>query len=336
MSYTVNASGIRKAFGGKPVLDGVDLAIETGSIFALLGPNGAGKTTLVRILATLVRPDAGTATVAGHDLLADPVGVRRSISLTGQYAAVDDMLTGAENLRMMGRLLRLPPRAAKARSADLLAAFDLADAGTRRVKTYSGGMRRRLDLAISMLVKPRLLFLDEPTTGLDPRSREQLWGFVREFAAEGVTVLLTTQYLEEADQLADRIAMLHHGRIVAAGASDQLKSSLGGEVVRLQFADPAGYRRALASVPAIRTDERLRTVDVGTDGSAAAVHDLLGLLRTAGAPAARVSVDRPSLDDVFLSLTESRTESRTPSGTEDRAEGSRAEGNRASEKASIR
>jgi len=327
MTYTVNASGIRKAFGGKPVLDGVDLAIETGSIFALLGPNGAGKTTLVRILATLVRPDAGTATVAGHDLLADPVGVRRSISLTGQYAAVDDMLTGVENLRMMGRLLHLPPRAAKARSAGLLADFDLADVGNQRVKTYSGGMRRRLDLAISMLVKPRLLFLDEPTTGLDPRSREQLWGFVREFAADGVTVLLTTQYLEEADQLADRIAMLHHGRIVAAGTADQLKSSLGGEVVRLQFADPDGYRRALASVPVIRSDERLRTVDVGTDGSAAAVHDLLGLLRTAGAPAARVSVDRPSLDDVFLSLTESRIQSRTPS---------RTEANRVTQKASIR
>ena len=332
MAYTVNASGICKAFGGKPVLDSVDLAIETGSIFALLGPNGAGKTTLVRILATLVRPDAGTAAVAGHDLLADPVGVRRSISLTGQYAAVDDMLTGVENLRMMGRLLHLPPRAAKARTADLLAAFDLADAGARRVKTYSGGMRRRLDLAISMLVKPRLLFLDEPSTGLDPRSRDQLWGFVREFAADGVTVLLTTQYLEEADQLADRIAMLHRGRIVAAGTADQLKSSLGGEVVRLQFADPAGYRRALASVPAIRTDERLRTVDVGTDGSAAAVHDLLGLLRTTGAPAARVSVERPSLDDVFLSLTESSAESSSESSTES----SRATSSRATEKASTR
>ena len=332
MTYTVTANGICKAFGGKPVLDGVDLAIETGSIFALLGPNGAGKTTLVRILATLVRPDAGTAAVAGHDLLADPVGVRRSISLTGQYAAVDDMLTGVENLRMMGRLLHLPPREAKARSADLLAAFGLTDAGARRVKTYSGGMRRRLDLAISMLVKPRLLFLDEPSTGLDPRSRDQLWGFVREFAADGVTVLLTTQYLEEADQLADRIAMLHRGRIVAAGTADQLKSSLGGEVVRLQFADPAGYRRALASVPAIRTDERLRTVDVGTDGSAAAVHDLLGLLRTTGAPAARVSVERPSLDDVFLSLTESSAESSSESSTES----SRATSSRATEKASTR
>jgi ABC-2 type transport system ATP-binding protein len=308
MTYTVSALGIRKSFGGKPVLDGVDLAVPTGSIFALLGPNGAGKTTLVRILATLVRPDAGTAMVAGHDLQADPVGVRRSISLTGQYAAVDDVLTGEENLRMMARLLHLSPRAARARTGELLAEFGLEEARHRRVKTYSGGMRRRLDLAVSMIGNPKLLFLDEPTTGLDPRSREQLWGTVRGLASAGVTVLLTTQYLAEADQLADTIAMLHHGRIVAEGTADQLKSSLGGEVVRLQFADLAGYRRALGSVTAIRADDRLRMVEVGTDGSAAAVHELLGRLRAAGAPAARVSVDRPSLDDVFLALTAFRTE----------------------------
>jgi ABC-2 type transport system ATP-binding protein len=300
------AAGIRKSFGGKVVLDGVDLDVETGAILALLGPNGAGKTTLVRILATLIRPDAGTATVAGHDLLADPVGVKRSISLTGQYAAVDDMLTGEENLRMMARLLHLAPRAAKARSAELLAEFGLLDARAGLVKTYSGGMRRRLDLAISMIARPRLLFLDEPTTGLDPRSREQLWGTVKSLARDGVTVLLTTQYLEEADQLADRIAMLHHGRIVARGTADQLKSSLGGEVVRLQFADSDGYQRALGALSSVRADERLRTIEVGTDGSAASVYDLLGLLRTAGAPASRVSVDRPGLDDVFRTLTESR------------------------------
>jgi ABC-2 type transport system ATP-binding protein len=297
------ARGIRKSFGGKVVLDGVDLDVATGTIFAMLGPNGAGKTTLVRILATLIRPDAGHATVAGHDLLADPVAVKRSISLTGQYAAVDDMLTGEENLRMMARLLHLEPRAARARAAELLDEFGLPDAGARLVKTYSGGMRRRLDLAISMIARPELLFLDEPTTGLDPRSREQLWGTVRRLADEGVTVLLTTQYLEEADQLADRITMLHEGRIVAQGTADQLKSSLGGEVVRLQFADSGGYQRALGALRILRADQRLRTIDVGTDGSAASVHDLLGLLRTAGAPASRVSVDRPSLDDVFLSLT---------------------------------
>jgi ABC-2 type transport system ATP-binding protein len=303
MSYTVSAHGVRKSFGGKVVLDGVDLDVASGVIFALLGPNGAGKTTLIRILATLIRPDAGTVTVAGHDLLADPVAVKRAISLTGQYAAVDEMLTGEENLRMMARLLHFAPRAAKARSAELLAEFGLLDARARLVKTYSGGMRRRLDLAISMIARPRLLFLDEPTTGLDPRSREQLWGTVRGLADQGVTVLLTTQYLEEADQLADRIAMLDHGRIVARGTADQLKSSLGGEVVRLHFGDGDGYQRALGALTILRADQRLRTIEVGTDGSAASVHDLLGALRTAGAPASRVSVGRPSLDDVFRSLT---------------------------------
>ena len=303
MTYTVSARGVRKSFGGKVVLDGVDLDVATGVIFALLGPNGAGKTTFIRILATLIRPDAGSVTIAGHDLLADPVAVKRSISLTGQYAAVDDMLTGEENLRMMARLLRFAPHAAKARSAELLAEFGLLDASARLVKTYSGGMRRRLDLAISMIARPRLLFLDEPTTGLDPLSREQLWGTVRGLADRGVTVLLTTQYLEEADQLADRIAMLDHGRIVARGTADQLKSSLGGEVVRLHFADGNGYKRALGALSILRADQRLRTIEVGTDGSAASVHELLGALRTAGAPASRVSVGRPSLDDVFRSLT---------------------------------
>jgi ABC-2 type transport system ATP-binding protein len=227
ITYTVNAVGIRKAFRAKTVLDGVDLAVPAGQIVALLGPNGAGKTTLIRILATLLRPDAGTATVAGHDLLADPAGVRGAISLTGQYAAVDDMLTGEENLRMMARLRHLPPREAKDRAAYLLRQFDLADAGRRLVKTYSGGMRRRLDLAISLITRPELLFLDEPTTGLDPRSRDQLWTAVKGMSADGVTVLLTTQYLAEAEQLADKITMLHEGRIVAEGTADQLKSAVG-------------------------------------------------------------------------------------------------------------
>ena len=228
MSYTVNVAGIRKAFRDKTVLDGVDLSVPAGRIVALLGPNGAGKTTLIRILATLLRPDAGTATVAGHDLLADPAGVRHAISLTGQYAAVDDMLTGEENLRMMARLHHLPARAARDRAARLLAEFDLEDARRRLVKTYSGGMRRRLDLAASLVTRPELLFLDEPTTGLDPRSRDQLWFAVANLAKEdGVTVLLTTQYLMEAEQLADKVAVLHQGRIVAEGTADQLKSGLG-------------------------------------------------------------------------------------------------------------
>jgi ABC-2 type transport system ATP-binding protein len=227
MTYTVNAAGIRKAFRDKTVLDGVDLAVKDGQVFALLGPNGAGKTTLIRILATLLRPDAGAATVAGHDLLADPAGVRRSISLTGQYAAVDDMLTGEENMRMMARLRHLPPRIARDRAAQLLAGFGLTDAGRCLVKTYSGGMRRRLDLAVSMVARPELLFLDEPTTGLDPRSRDQLWSTVKDLAGDGVTVLLTTQYLAEAEEMADSIAVLHQGRIVAEGTAGQLKSGLG-------------------------------------------------------------------------------------------------------------
>jgi ABC-2 type transport system ATP-binding protein len=302
-TYTVQAAGLSKSFGGHTALVDVHLAIPAGSVFALLGPNGAGKTTLVKILATLIRPDAGTAMVAGHDLLADPLAVRRSISLTGQYAAVDDKLTGRENLQMMARLLHLPRRAARARAAELLSSFDLADAADRRAGTYSGGLRRRLDLAISVIGRPVLLFLDEPTTGLDPRSREQVWGTVRDLAAEGVTILLTTQYLAEADQLADTIALLDGGAVVARGTPDQLKSSIGGELVRLQFADAASYARALAVVEAASADSRLRVLEVATDGSAAQVRDILGRLEGAGSPALKVATLRPSLDDVFLSLT---------------------------------
>jgi ABC-2 type transport system ATP-binding protein len=306
MSYTVNASGITKSFGGHTALDHVDLAIAAGSVFALLGSNGAGKTTMVRILATLIRPDAGTATVAGHDLLRDPDGVRGSISLTGQNAAVDDKLTGRENLEMMGRLLHLGRRRARARAAELLAVFDLQDAAGRRAGTYSGGMMRRLDLAISMVERPELVFLDEPTTGLDPRSREQVWGTVRELADDGVTILLTTQYLEEADQLADTIAMLDHGRIVAQGTADELKASVGAEVVRLQFGDSGSYDRALRELEPVRSDGRLRLIEVASGGSAAHVRELLARLEAAGAPAAKVSTHRPSLDDVFMSLTGGR------------------------------
>ena len=262
MIYTVEALGIRKAFGGKQVLDGVDLTVPKGQIVALLGPNGAGKTTLIRILATLLRPDAGTAVIAGHDLLADPVGVRRAISLTGQYAAVDDMLTGEENLRMMARLRHLPPREARDRANQLLSEFDLDDARRRLVKTYSGGMRRRLDLAASLIARPELLFLDEPTTGLDPRSRDQLWSAVVDLARRGgVTVLLTTQYLMEAEQLADDVAVLHQGRIVAQGTPGQLKSALGAASLDEVFlaltadGDPAAYP-ATSQAPALSHAKR--------------------------------------------------------------------------------
>ena len=306
MKYTVVASGITKSFGSRLVLDQIDLAIPTGSVFALLGPNGAGKTTLVRILATLVRPDTGVATIAGHDLIADPIGVKRSISLTGQFAAIDDLLSGEENLEMMAQLRHLPQRLRAARVAELLATFELTDVRHRRAGTYSGGMQRRLDLALSLIDRPQVLFLDEPTTGLDPRSREQLWLTVRQLVDEGVTILLTTQYLEEADQLADTIALLDRGRVVAQGSADELKGSLGAEVLRLEFSDMTSYRRAAESLEPARTDERLCILDVVTDGTANHVYETLARLNHAGIPPRKISIRRPSLDDVFLSLTSIR------------------------------
>jgi ABC-2 type transport system ATP-binding protein len=304
MTYTVEATGITKSFGDRPALDQVDLAIETGTVFALLGPNGAGKTTLVRILATLVRPDAGSATVAGHDLVADPLAVKGCISLTGQFAAVDDLLTGQENLEMVARLLRLPRRVAQDRVAELLATFDLTAERLRRAGTYSGGMRRRLDLAMGMIRQPTLLFLDEPTTGLDIRSREQLWTTVRRLVDNGVTVLLTTQYLEEADRLADTVAVLDHGRIVAEGSTAELKARVGIELLRLEFGDPSSYQLAERTLDAFRTDEPQRTLDVATDGTGAEVYDILSRLAAVGLSASKVVIQRPGLDEVFLSATE--------------------------------
>jgi ABC-2 type transport system ATP-binding protein len=309
MDPVLEANGIAKAYGDTPVLTGVDLQLGTGSVLALLGPNGAGKTTMVRILATLVRPDAGTATIAGHDLLTDPDGVRGAISLTGQYAAVDEVLTGMENLRLMGRLQHLP-RARVARRADeLLEQFDLTGAAHRRVGAYSGGMRRRLDLAVSLLRMPRLLFLDEPTTGLDPRSREAMWDAIHALVATGTAVLLTTQYLEEADRLADRIVVLDHGGIVASGSADELKASVGGEVARLVVAGPLRERAVAVAGPRAAIDPETGTVDVPTDGSAADVRRLLADLDAAGVEVDRLTLERPTLDDVFLTLT-----TRTPDG----------------------
>ena len=281
MTYTVNAKGIRQAFGAKMVLDGVDLVVPAGEIVALLGQNGAGKTTLIRILATLLRPDAGTATVAGHDLLADPAGVRRSISLTGQYAAVDDMLTGEENLRMMARLRHLGPREARERAGRLLSEFDLDDARRRLVKTYSGGMRRRLDLAASLVARPELLFLDEPTTGLDPRSRDQLWAAVRDLADDGVTVLLTTQYLAEAEQVADHVAVLHRGGIVAEGTADELKSAVGAASLDEVFL-------ALTAAPGNTGPGNTGADGPGT-GDLASVNDLVASRAAANAVSDRTS-----------------------------------------------
>ncbi len=276
--------GLRKSFGRQVVLDGLDLEVERGAVFALLGPNGAGKTTAINVLTTLVKPDEGSAIVAGIDVVADPDAVKQRISLTGQSAAVDDVLTGIENLIMLGRLSGLSRIAARRRAVELLDRFDLADAATKRVSAYSGGMRRRLDLALSFVVAPEILFLDEPTTGLDARSRRQLWDVIRSLADAGTTVFLTTQYLEEADRLADRIAVLDGGRVVATGTSAQLKSRVGGEAVEL------------------RDDQGDLLREVSTDGSVADLRRALDVLDESGAEGV-VTLRRPSLDDVFLAFT---------------------------------
>ena len=299
----IEVRGLAKSYGAMRVLRDLDMTVPAGSVFALLGPNGAGKTTAVRILATLIRPDAGTAIVAGHDVLREPRRVQRAISLTGQYAAVDELLTGEENLVLLGRLRRLGRRGSRRRAAELLAQFDLVDAGRRLVRTYSGGMRRRLDLAASLVVSPRVLFLDEPTTGLDPRSRQSTWSAVRALAGRGVTVLLTTQYLAEADQLADRIALLDRGEIIAEGTAAELKGQLSGERVELWIGEPAMVDRALAVLSDRPAGAERGALVVPTNGTAAEVRDLLNRLDSAGVAVDRVAVHRPSLDDVFLTMT---------------------------------
>lgn len=285
MSAVIDVRGLRQAYGAQTVLDGIDLRVEHGEIFALLGPNGAGKTTTIQILTTLTRPDAGSVRVAGHDALASPGAVTQRIALTGQSAAVDERLTARENLVMFGRLSGLRRGEAAARADELLARFGLADAARRRVATFSGGMRRRLDLALSFVVQPQVLFLDEPTTGLDTRSRRELWDVIRSLAASGTTVFLTTQYLEEADELADRIAVLHDGRIVALGTAVELKAHVGGETVELR--DAAGT--LLREIP--------------TDGTLPGLRAALDTLDAEGADGV-VTLRRPTLDDVFLALTD--------------------------------
>jgi len=306
MTAIVTTEGLRKSFGrrgstGPPVLDGIDLELEEGAVLALLGPNGAGKTTTVRVLSTLLRPDAGRATVAGFDVVRDQRRVREVISLTGQQVAVDDKLSGAENLTMMGHLAHLPRRVVRDRVAELLTAFDLADAAGRRVVTWSGGMRRRLDLAAGLLTRPRVMFLDEPTTGLDPRSRQALWDVVRGVVDEGTSVLLTTQYLEEADRLAQRVALIDGGRVVAEGAPAQLKREVGEAGVELTFATTTDAARAADALAAVTPDgARLR---VPTDGSVAHVRSVLTAVEATGVLPEHWEVRAPSLDDVFLALT---------------------------------
>ncbi|HEX6417003.1 MAG TPA: ATP-binding cassette domain-containing protein [Acidimicrobiales bacterium] len=306
-ALAIETEGLAKSFGGTRAVDGIDLAVRAGTVYGVLGPNGAGKTTTIRMLATLIPPDRGRARVLGHDVVADADAVRSRVSLTGQFASVDEELNGRENLVLLGRLLGFRRRAAEERAAELLGAFGLADAAGRQVSTYSGGMRRRLDIAASIVVTPDLLFLDEPTTGLDPRSRNQVWDIVRVLVAAGTTVLLTTQYLDEADQLADRIAIIDHGRIIAEGTPAELKASVGSGALHVRVRDAeqrAQAERVLAGalgVPVGLDDDPARLTARGADPEhiAAAFVDL----SRAGIVVDEFALAQPSLDEVFLALT---------------------------------
>ncbi|WP_107654671.1 ATP-binding cassette domain-containing protein [Nocardia suismassiliense] len=299
----VSISGLTKTFGDRTVLAGIDLEVAAGTVFSLLGPNGAGKTTIVRILATLTGADSGAIRVGGHDLAHEADTVRRLIGVTGQYSAVDEVLTGAENLRLMGRLLHLGKQQITDRTAALLDRFELTAAADARVATYSGGMRRRLDLAMSLMGAPRIIFLDEPTTGLDPRSRRELWQVIRNLVADGVTIFLTTQYLEEADQLADRIAVLHNGKIVAEGTPGDLKRLAPGGHIQLRFADQHGLAAAARAVPGAEIDAEQLALQVPSDGSVGTLKQLLDQFEDQAITIDGLTIHTPDLDDVFFALT---------------------------------
>ncbi|HEU4384605.1 MAG TPA: ATP-binding cassette domain-containing protein [Anaeromyxobacteraceae bacterium] len=307
MTNAIETTGLVKHFAATRALNGVDLSIRRGSVYGLLGPNGAGKTTTIRILATLLKPTAGTATVLGHDVVREASAVRRKVSLTGQFASVDEDLTGQENLVLVGRLLGLPWRDARRRASELLEAFGLAEAAGRQVQTYSGGERRRIDIAASLVAIPEVLFLDEPTTGLDPRSRTQVWDLVRRIAAEGTTVLLTTQYLDEADRLAERMAVIDHGRVIAEGTSRELKALVGSNALHLRLVDAGQRAEAQRLITRVLGDGVL-PVSEPTEvaarlGEAAQAAAVLSALSEGGIEVAQCSVGSPSLDEVFLALT---------------------------------
>ncbi len=299
----ISIAGLTKSYGDKLVLDDIDLSVAEGTVFSLLGPNGAGKTTTVQILSTLITADAGELQVAGHDIAAEPDAVRAAIGVTGQFSAVDNLLTGEENLMLMARLHHLGKAGGRRRVAELTRRFDLVEAATKPASTYSGGMRRRLDLAMSLIGDPRIVFLDEPTAGLDPRGRHTMWQIVRDLVADGVTVFLTTQYLEEADQLADRIAVLDRGKLVAEGAAKELKRLVPGGHIRLQFADAAGLESAAQALQDVTRDDDTLALQVPSDGGMQSLRALLDRLDAAAIDVDELSVHTPDLDDVFFALT---------------------------------
>lgn len=299
----IRAAGLRKSFGSHLVLDGIDIEVAEGTIFALLGPNGAGKTTTVHILSTLISADGGDIEVAGHDRRRDPDAIRAAIGVTGQFSAVDGLLTGQENLILMANLRHLDKRKGRRRVAELLEQFDLVEAAGKPAATYSGGMRRRLDLAMTLVGDPRIIFLDEPTAGLDPRSRRVTWQIVRELVGTGVTIFLTTQYLEEADRLADRVAVLDQGKVVAVGTPEELKRLVPGGHIRLDFADVADLDKAARVLGATSRDDEALTLQVPSDGGVRSLRNMLDLLDEQSIEVAGLSLETPDLDDVFLSLT---------------------------------
>ncbi|MFI1227033.1 MULTISPECIES: ATP-binding cassette domain-containing protein [unclassified Streptomyces] len=302
-AQAITATGLRKSYGDKVVLDGIDLSVPEGTVFSLLGPNGAGKTTAVKILSTLVTADAGELSVGGHDLAADPQAVRAAIGVTGQFSAVDGLITGEENMLLMADLHHLSRRDGRRVTAELLERFDLVEAAKKPAAGYSGGMKRRLDIAMTLVGAPRIIFLDEPTTGLDPRSRHTMWGIIRELVAGGVTVFLTTQYLEEADELADRIAVLDGGKIAAEGSAEELKRIVPGGHVKLRFLDPDAYRSAASALREVTCDEESLSLQIPSDGSQRELRSLLDWLDSAGIEADELTVHTPDLDDVFFALT---------------------------------
>jgi ABC-2 type transport system ATP-binding protein len=307
MTPAIETNALVKHFGATRAVDGIDLRVARGAVYGLLGPNGAGKTTTIRVLTTLLRPDGGSARVLGHDVAREPAAVRAKVSLTGQFASVDEDLTGHENLVLVSRLFGYSWKASRARAGELLAAFDLSDSAAKQVRTYSGGMRRRLDIAASLVVTPEILFLDEPTTGLDPRSRNQVWDIVRSIAAGGTTVLLTTQYLEEADRLADRLAVIDHGRLIAEGTSRELKSSVGSNTLHVRIDDAARMRDAerllrQALGDGVHEGGETGTLSARVEGESR-IADALAALASAGIGVAELTLGQPSLDDVFFALT---------------------------------